>query len=205
MTRPNLRKGFTLIELMIVVAIIGILAAIAIPNFIRYQLKSKTTEAKTVLGGIKTSEEAFRAEYDNYVQANPQPVAAGSTIKQPWPDTACGGGCTRAALALAAGACPEFGCMGYKPSGDVYYRYSSIIALAAATPADFTADAEGDLDGDAVTAGFSYGTCNAVACAGASFVALTGPQVATMANGGAPCLAGTGPAGEVTDCAPNFY
>ncbi|WP_414645174.1 type IV pilin protein, partial [Candidatus Deferrimicrobium sp.] len=49
------KKGFTLIELMIVVAIIGILAAIAIPNFLRFQAKSKQSEAKTNLGGIFTA------------------------------------------------------------------------------------------------------------------------------------------------------
>ena len=53
------KKGFTLIELMIVVAIIGILAAIAIPNFLQFQAKSKQSEAKTNLGGIFTAEIAY--------------------------------------------------------------------------------------------------------------------------------------------------
>jgi len=48
------KKGFTLIELMIVVAIIGILAAIAIPNFLKFQAKSKQSEAKSNLGAIFT-------------------------------------------------------------------------------------------------------------------------------------------------------
>ena len=59
-------KGFTLIELMIVVAIIGILAAIAIPNFLRYQAKSKQSEAKANLGAIFTSETSYKAEKDIY-------------------------------------------------------------------------------------------------------------------------------------------
>ncbi len=59
-------KGFTLIELMIVVAIIGILAAIAIPNFMNYQCKAKQSEAKSNLGNIRTAEEAYYAEKDSY-------------------------------------------------------------------------------------------------------------------------------------------
>jgi type IV pilus assembly protein PilA len=60
------KKGFTLIELMIVVAIIGILAAIAIPNFLNYQCKAKQSEAKTILGSMVTCEEAYFAENDTF-------------------------------------------------------------------------------------------------------------------------------------------
>ena len=66
MMKLRMQKGFTLIELMIVVAIIGILAAIAIPNFMRFQAKSKQSEAKMNLGAIGTTAEAFRAERDSY-------------------------------------------------------------------------------------------------------------------------------------------
>ena len=59
-------KGFTLVELMIVIAIVGILAAIAIPNFLSYQKKAKTLEAKSILGDIRTMEEAYRAENSAY-------------------------------------------------------------------------------------------------------------------------------------------
>ena len=59
-------KGFTLVELMIVIAIVGILAAIAIPNFLSYQKKAKTSEAKSILGDVRTMEEAYRAETDGY-------------------------------------------------------------------------------------------------------------------------------------------
>src|SRR6476659_6504901 len=59
------QKGITLIELMIVVEIIGILAAIAIPNFVAYQAKSKQSETKVSLGAIFTSAVAYQAESNN--------------------------------------------------------------------------------------------------------------------------------------------
>jgi len=58
--------GFTLVELMVVVAIIGVLSAVAVPNFKKYQAKSKTTEAKIQLAAAYTALQSFRSEYDTY-------------------------------------------------------------------------------------------------------------------------------------------
>ncbi len=60
------QRGFSLIELMIVVALIGILAAIAIPNFLTYQARAKQSEAKTNLAAIHTAEVVYFAEQDTY-------------------------------------------------------------------------------------------------------------------------------------------
>ncbi len=59
-------RGFTLIELMIVVAIIGILAAIAIPNFMTYQAKARQSEAKVNLGGVFTTATSYFAENNTF-------------------------------------------------------------------------------------------------------------------------------------------
>ncbi len=62
----KLQKGFTLIELMIVVAIIGILAALAIPNFIKFQARSKQSEVKANLKSLFTAERSWYQEHDTY-------------------------------------------------------------------------------------------------------------------------------------------
>ncbi len=61
------QQGFTLIELMIVVAIIGVLAAIAIPNFLKFQIRSKAGEGKVNLAAIRTAEEAYFSEIGTYL------------------------------------------------------------------------------------------------------------------------------------------
>ena len=186
------RKGFTLIELMIVVAIIGILAAIAIPNFIRYQLKSKTSEARTNIGGIKVNQESFRATEDGYGNPIAQPAAAGDTMKIPWTNTPCPSGCTR----LTLGGCTEFSCIGFEPAGNVYYQYDSDSVGQMAGIANFCVSATADLDGDTMIGRFGFGTQNDPLVT-TGIATLTCPEAAIGA-----CLVGMMPAGEVSHCQP---
>jgi len=60
------RSGFTLIELMIVVAIMGILASIAAGFFLNYTMKAKQSEARTLLSAIYTVESAYFSETNSY-------------------------------------------------------------------------------------------------------------------------------------------
>ena len=64
--KKKLEDGFTLVELMVVVAIIGLLSAVAVPNFKKYQAKAKIAEAKLQLAAIYTAESAFFADYNMY-------------------------------------------------------------------------------------------------------------------------------------------
>ena len=79
LSRFHNRKGFTLIELMIVVVIIGILAALAIPRFMQTSGKAKKSEAKTVLKQLYQLERAYFQEFDAYVAgANTAALVASS-------------------------------------------------------------------------------------------------------------------------------
>ena len=78
-------EGFTLVELMVVVAIIGILAAIAIPNYQKYQAKARQSEAKIALAAVYTAEKSYAVENSTYTSCLAQigftPDGFGGTAK----------------------------------------------------------------------------------------------------------------------------
>jgi prepilin-type N-terminal cleavage/methylation domain-containing protein len=113
-------RGFTLMELMIVVSIVGLLAAIAIPNLIGMQKRAKTTEAKSNLGAIWSLQEAYYAENDSYASPSGglDPGTYNGTTG--WSE------------------------LGFYPKGITRYEYE----VVSASNTTFLAQASGDIDGD---------------------------------------------------------
>jgi type IV pilus assembly protein PilA len=138
-TRRDGSAGFTLIELMIVVAIIGLLASIAIPNFIRFQLRSKASEGKVSLGAIRSAQESHFAEYNTYVQAAANPAAVPGKSRASWTPSV------------------DFTLLGWAPEGDVFFQYGVATGPAGGPPYDhYTAEAVSDIDDDSSLNAFGY-------------------------------------------------
>jgi len=135
-------KGFTLIELMIVVAIIGILAAIAIPNFLAMQLRAKRSELPTNVDAIRTAEKAYHAEWDSFTSASDTPATLGG----------------RQQVDFTGGGYMSFENLGWTADGKVRGQYNTTASNAsAAANDDFTTIGIADVDGDGANSQYN---CN---------------------------------------------
>ncbi len=129
--RGSIRRkaGFSLIELMVAVAIIGTLASMAIPSYQRMQLRTRAAEGRTNLASLRTSEEGYFAEFSTYVAAAPTPPAIPSGGKVPWPGS------------------PGFDTIGWLPDGAIEFQYA--VTVPAGVLGVYTAEAISDLDTNA--------------------------------------------------------
>lgn len=90
------RRGFTLVELAVVVAIVGILSVLAVVGYRKLILSSKVTEAQNVISAIRVAEESYRAERGTYVDIGSSkfcPSDGSKQAKTAW-DPSCNGGTT---------------------------------------------------------------------------------------------------------------
>ena len=122
----NAQKGFTLIELMIVVAIIGILAAIAIPAYQDYIARSQVSEAFAMTAAQKTAIAEYAQNNGAYPGANTKPTAASLAVAGTYAD---------AAVANDTGVIT----ITMKGAGDVNGRVAGKV-ITLTPPADLTAD-----------------------------------------------------------------
>jgi len=82
LTPSRAQSGFTLVELMIVVAIIGILAAVAIPSYSKFQAQARQSEAKMALGALYMAEKAHQTENSTYTGCVTKIMSSSSTTQK---------------------------------------------------------------------------------------------------------------------------
>jgi prepilin-type N-terminal cleavage/methylation domain-containing protein len=159
--RKNVQSGFTLIELMIVVAIIGILAAVAIPAFMDYMNKSKASEAELQLDSIrKKGKSAFAGNSSYPVKVDAAGTASEYTMAVTPTTTCCEQnyqGKRKCKADAAAWQTSDWGAYGFQVDDDHYFQYSyqgGQGTLGVAGPGvgqKYQAIATGNLDCDATT------------------------------------------------------
>jgi len=163
--RVTKTKGFTLIELMIVVAIIGILAAVAIPAFMKYIRRSKTSEATMNIRKMFDSSVSYYNEEHAARNGGILPRMFPSTVNATPPSaphSACAGNTSqKVAPAPAMFANASFQALNFSVDDPFYFSYQYTSA-GTGRASQFTAQAYGDLDCDNVLSTFErVGTVDA--------------------------------------------
>lgn len=126
--RKRAVSAYTLIELMVVVAITGVLTALAIPAFNGYMQRGRASEAVTFLGVIKLREEAYRSEFGAYLGSGSNTTAFGTSGV--WAPAANPQGTTTRPWVTNS----VFTAIGAKPDGPTRFGY----AIVSGSPADAT-------------------------------------------------------------------
>jgi prepilin-type N-terminal cleavage/methylation domain-containing protein len=143
--RARLKDGFTLLELMVVVAIIGVLVSIGIPQFIKYQASSRRSEAYVNLAAVARLQNSYLAEQGEYFEAGA------------WPDFTAYGGLSTRKMEWDAASDVAYAELGWRPEGQVFYTYDTNTGATPCTCSIcFTATAVGDVDDDDLNSAVMY-------------------------------------------------